>query len=250
MHSALANPYENTICETLRKVYFLLAPPHCSGRAQSTPCISSGHPQQLQTLRHHDPQTHLKRRLPLLCLPQRLHFFWAATGRLAPAPWIGGERGVEGGVEEEKEYIYVLASADWPVIPSPAGRRYGARGRRGRRGQRVQADPTRGGRGSQLKACGCGTDSQPIWGERTERTQPRWSRSACVRGRLGVRRWFAARLKTGCRARHAQRGGSAASKGYIMVVIMSWTLFSQSAIMLMLPKGRWSWWKSISDYCG
>ena len=86
MHSALANPYENTICETLRKVYFLLAPPHCSGRAQSTPCISSGHPQQLQTLRHHDPQTHLKRRLPLLCLPQRLHFFWAATGRLAPAP--------------------------------------------------------------------------------------------------------------------------------------------------------------------
>ena len=39
MHFALANPCENTICETLRKVYLLLPPPG-SGRARSTRSIS------------------------------------------------------------------------------------------------------------------------------------------------------------------------------------------------------------------
>ena len=74
MHFALANPCENTICKTLRKMYLLLAPHPRLRPGPEHPLNKRGHPQCLQTLRHHDPQTHLKRSLPLLCLPQKLHY--------------------------------------------------------------------------------------------------------------------------------------------------------------------------------
>ena len=91
MHSALASlekPCENTICENLiakpcaslrRKGVFIASstsPFPGSARARRSPAFSAGHPQRLQTLHHHYPQTHSKNPLPLLqiCLPQMLHY--------------------------------------------------------------------------------------------------------------------------------------------------------------------------------
>ena len=106
---------------------------------------------------------------------------------------------MEGGVEEEKEYTYALASAHWPVIPSPAGRRYAARGRRGRHGQRVQADPRRGA-SSRLAGAEL-IPSRSGGNEQSEPSEDGRGRRACGAG-------------LGCGAdsqRVSRRGGSAAS---------------------------------------
>ena len=52
----------------------LLPLPHLRPGPQQDPPPQPGHPQRLKTLRYHYPQTHRKRRLPLLCLPQMLQY--------------------------------------------------------------------------------------------------------------------------------------------------------------------------------
>ena len=69
-------------CETLQKVYLLLAaplPPAQARPAAAPPPQHDHPPQRLQTLHHHNPQTHPKRSLPLLCLPQMLHYVCQPT---------------------------------------------------------------------------------------------------------------------------------------------------------------------------